>query len=149
MPDNKDLLILNALKGNAKASIARIAKETGLPATTVHNRIKNMEKEGVIKGYTTRVDNKKIGKEVAAYIAITVDYKLLKEKKMTQYQLAESFGKLPFIEEVNIITGISDIILKMRVKSIDELNNFVTKDLRNFDGVEKTQTMVVLSEVIN
>ena len=149
MIDNKDLLIINALKRDARAPIAKIAKETGLPGTTVHNRIKKLREEGAIRGYTINVDNKKLGKEIAAYIAITVDYKLLKEKNSTQYALAEKIGKLPFVEEANMITGISDILVKIRVKNIDELNNFVTKELRNYDGVEKTQTMVILSEVMD
>ena len=68
MVDNKDLLILDALKRNAKAPIAQIAKETGLPGTTVHNRIMKLNKEKVIKGYTIKVDNKKLGKGILAYV---------------------------------------------------------------------------------
>jgi len=149
MVDDKDLLIIDTLKANAKASVIQIAKETGLPSTTVHNRIKKLRKEGIIAGYTIKVDNKKLGKDIAAFIAITVDYKLLKAQKISQYGLAEKIGKMPFAEEASMITGLSDILVKVRFKSIDELNNFVTKELRNLEGVEKTQTMVILNEVID
>ncbi len=147
MVDKKDLLIIDALKKDAKASILQISKETGLPGTTVHNRIKKLCKDKVIIRYTIKVDNKKLGKEIAAYVAITVDYKLLKERKITQFALAEKIRRLPFIEEASMITGISDILVKARLHNIEELNNFVTKEIRNIDGVEKTQTMIVLEEV--
>ena len=45
-----------------------------------------------------------------------------------------------------MITGQSDIVAKIRVKNIEEVSDFVTKELRNIDGIEKTQTLVVLTE---
>lgn len=149
MVDNKDLLILDALKRDAKASIVEIAKKTGLPGTTVHNRIKKLQHDGVIRGYTIKVDNKKIGKELSAYVAITVDYRDLKEKKSSIHSLIKKIALLPFVEELNLVTGEVDVIAKARVKSIDELNQFVMRELRNYDGVEKTKTMVVLEEVMD
>ncbi len=144
MVDNKDLLILDALKRNAKASVVEIAKRTGLPGTTVHNRIKKLNKEGVIKGYTIRVDNKKIGKGLAAYVAITVDYRRLKEQKIPVRQLMKKIALLPSIEEMNIVTGEIDAIVKVRVKDINELNDVLMDTLREYEGIEKTQTMVIL-----
>lgn len=148
MADKKDTLIIEALKSDSKASIVDIAKKTGLPGTTIHNRIKKLCDEKVITGYTIKLDNKKLGKDITAFIAVTVDYKLLKEKKISQQALAEKLSRIPAVEETNIITGISDIMIKVRMKNIDELNNFITNELRNFDGVEKTQTMVVLKEIL-
>ena len=144
--DKKDIAILAALKENAKLSTQQIAKRTRIPITTVHNRIKKLEKEGVIKGYTVVLDNKKIGKPVGAYILITVDYKLLKEIKRTQYELTQQLLKHPATESSAMITGVSDIIIKIRCGSVDELNEFVTVYLRNIQGVEKTQTAIVLNE---
>ncbi len=149
MVDNKDILILDTLKENAKASIAKVAKKTGLPPTTVHNRVKKLEKEKIIKKYTIEVDNKRIGKEIAAFVAMTADYSLLKRENKSQFQLAKEIGKLPDIEEISLVTGGTDIIAKIRVKDIEELNKYITKELRNIDGVEKTQTMVILKEVMD
>ena len=82
---------------------------------------------------------------MSVYILITVDYKLLKKKGRTQHELAQLLAKNEFVEEVAMITGASDIILKVRVSSIDQLDYFVTKYLRTIDGVERTQTSLVLS----
>jgi len=149
MVDNKDLLILHALKENAKASVVQISKNTGLPATTIHNRIKKLEKNGIIKGYTIRIDHKKAGKEISAIVLIVVNYNAIKSKKMTQHDLAKEIAKMPNVEEASVVTGQADIILKARARNMDELNQIVTVDLRNTDGVENTVTMVILSEVID
>ena len=145
--DEKDEKILRLLKENSKLTTKQIAKKILIPITTIHNRIKKLEKEGIIKRYTVELDNKKIGKNVAAYVQITVDYRLLKEIKMSQHGLAKKLKQYEFVEEAAMVTGGTDIIIKVRVKDIDELDNFVTKILRNIDGIEKTQTMVILNEI--
>ena len=144
--DKKDEAILAILKENAKLSTQQIAKRTRIPITTVHNRVKKLEKGGVIKGYTVVLDNKKIGKPLAAFILVTVDYKRLKEMKRSQYELAQQLLRHPAVESSAMITGASDIIIKLRARNIDELNDFVTIYLRNVEGVEKTQTAIVLNE---
>ena len=145
--DKKDLAILEILEENARLSSQEISKKTLIPISTVHHRIKKLEKEGIIEKYTINLNKKKLGKEVASYILIIVDYKLLREMKMSQYELAKKIKKNKCVEEAAMITGGTDIIIKVRVKNIEELNEFVTKYLRNIEGVEKTQTMVILNEV--
>ena len=145
MLDEGDLKILDILKQNAKLTIKQIAKRAGMPDTTVHNRIKRMENSGIIKGYTVSLNNKKIGKNISAYILITVDYKLLKEIKITQHDLAKRLRTHKSVEEVDMITGTNDIIIRIAVSDMSQLDEFVTKYLRNIDGVEKTETLVILS----
>ena len=144
--DNKDERIIEVLKENSKLSTQQISKKTSIPITTVHNRIKKLEKEGIIKNYTVVLDNKKIGKDISAYILINVDYKLLKEIKSTQYELTIKLKKHPCVEEAATVTGGTDILIKARVKNIDELNSLITRYVRNLEGVDRTQTLVVLSE---
>ena len=145
--DKKDEKILELLRENSKLTTNQISKKTLIPVTTVHNRIKKLEKEGIIKIYTVEFDNKKLGKNLAAYIHIVVDYKLLKEIKMSQHELARKLRQNEFVEEAAMVTGGTDIIIKVRAKDIDDLDNFITKYLRNIDGIEKTQTMVILHEI--
>jgi len=146
MVDKKDLTIIEVLKHNSNFSTQQISKKTNIPITTVHNHIKKLEKGGVIEGYTVKLNNKKIGKPIAAYIMITVDYKLLQQLKISQYDLARKLRANPAAEDATMVTGAVDIIIKVRFKDIDELNQFVTIELRNIKGVEKTQTAVILNE---
>lgn len=145
--DEKDLKVLKILKENSKLTTNKISKKTAMPITTVHNRIKKLEKLGVIKEYTIVLDHKKLGKNLSAYILVTVDYKLLKEGGISQYELAKQIKKHDFVEETAMVTGGTDIIVKVRANDIEHLSDFVTKELRNIDGIERTQTMVVLSEI--
>lgn len=145
--DSKDNQIINILMENSKLSTHKISRITSIPITTVHHRIKKLEKLGIIKRYTLELDNKKYGRPIAAYILITVDYKLLKSKKKSQHNLAEKLKNHEIVQEASMVTSGTDIIIKVRVKDIEELNYFVTKYLRNIDGIEKTQTMVILREL--
>ena len=144
--DEKDLKILGVLKENAKLTTSQISKKTKIPITTVHNRIKGLEKVGVIKGYTVVLDHKLLGEEVLVYILVTVNYNI-PGKKISQEDIANQIKKSQNVEEVNITTGENDMIVKARFGSISQLNDFITKTLRNIEGVDRTQTMVVLSEI--
>ena len=144
MLDGKDIKILKELKRNGRLSAQEISKITGIPVTTVFNRVKRMEKSKAIKGYTVVLDEGRVGRNVAAYVSITVDYNLLKRKRISQQQLATKLRQHEFVDEVDMITGASDIVVKIRTHDISQLNEFVTKYLRNVDGVERTQTSVIL-----
>ncbi len=145
--DKKDEKILALLKGNSRLTSQQISKKTMIPITTVHHRIKKLEKEGIIKRYTLELDNTKIGTPLGAYIHIMVDYKLLKEMKISQYDLAKKIRNHSCVRETDMVTGGTDVIIKIQVRDIEELNEFVTVYLRNIGGIEKTQTMVILNEI--
>ncbi|MBI2971715.1 MAG: Lrp/AsnC family transcriptional regulator [Candidatus Aenigmarchaeota archaeon] len=144
MMDEKDIKILKELKRDGRLSAQELAKKTGIAATTAFNRMKRMEKTGVIRGYTVVVDEGKIRRNIAAYVLITVDYHLLKKKQVTQHQLAAQLKQHEFVDEVSMVTGTSDIIVKIRTQDIAQLNEFVTTYLRNVQGVDRTQTAVIL-----
>ncbi|MEM1535602.1 MAG: Lrp/AsnC family transcriptional regulator [Candidatus Pacearchaeota archaeon] len=144
--DKKDEKILELLKENSKLTTSQISKKTAIPVTTVHNRIKKLEKLGIIKNYTLNIDFKKLGYDIVAFILVTVTYTLPSGEKIKQEQVAQAIKKIG-AEEVYIVTGGTDIIAKVRAKNIDDLNDFVTKKLRSIEGVDKTQTMIVLQEV--
>jgi Lrp/AsnC family transcriptional regulator, leucine-responsive regulatory protein len=145
--DKKDRIIIDVLKENSKLSTQQISKKTSIPITTVHHRIKKLENDGAIKKYSIVLDPKKFGKFVSAYVLITVDYKLLKEIEKTQLEITQKLKSYPDVEEASMVTGGTDILIKIRVENIDELNNFVTIYLRNIEGIEKTRTMVILNEI--
>ena len=145
--DDKDEKILELLKENSKLTTHQLSKKLLIPITTIHNRIKKLVQEGIIKRYTLELDNKKLGKTIAAYIHITVDYRLLKQMKLSQQDLARKIKKHPSVEEAAMVTGGTDIVIKIVAKDIEELDYFVTKYLRNIEGIEKTQTMVILNEI--
>tara|TARA_Y100000310_G_scaffold90046_1_gene87297 strand:- start:676 stop:1119 length:444 start_codon:yes stop_codon:yes gene_type:complete len=144
--DEKDLKVLDILKYNSKLSTKQISKKLRIPITTIHNRIKKLEKVGVIKGYTVVLDYKKLNKNIMAYILVTITYVLPDGRKVSQENVAKEIKSVG-AEDVMIVTGATDILIKVRAKDIDGLNNFIISKLRNVDGVDKTQTLIVLKEI--
>ncbi|MBN1386306.1 Lrp/AsnC family transcriptional regulator [Candidatus Woesearchaeota archaeon] len=140
--DKQDLGILELLKQDGNLTTSRIGKKLGLPITTVHNRIKKLRKEGIIKRYTIETDDAKLGYILKAFILVTADYG--RDKQISQEGIVKKLLKLEEVEEAKIVTGTIDIIIRIRTKGIEDLNNFLLKKLRNIEGIDKTQTMVIL-----
>ncbi|NCN38837.1 MAG: AsnC family transcriptional regulator [Candidatus Aenigmarchaeota archaeon CG_4_10_14_0_8_um_filter_37_24] len=145
MIEKKDLDILGLLEERGKISTKQISRRLRIPQTTVHNRIKKMEKEDIIKGYKVVVNKKAIGKGVGAYIYITVNYP--PEDVNFQENMAKKLSLFPEVEEVAIITGETDILVKFYVADTDELNDFVTKKLRSIKGIDKTRTSIIMKQM--
>ena len=87
--DEKDLKVLQALIENSKARTSQLSKKLRMPITTIHNRIKKLEKLGVIKNYTVVPDYKKLGKGILSYILVTVMYMLPNGEKISQEEVAK------------------------------------------------------------
>ncbi len=144
---DKDSKILSLLKANSRMTTKEMSKELEMPQTTIHNRIKSLTKNGIIKRFTIDIDGKKIGKGLDAYILCTVSYRSTRGEKINQIEVAQTIKELPEVEEVSIVTGDNDMIVKVAVKDVDALNDFVIFSLRDIEGVERTVTSVVLSEI--
>ncbi len=145
MLTEKDIKILNLLKENAKLTTKEIAKKTLLPITTVHNRIRKLKFAGIIKKYTVILDNKKLGNLISAYILINVGYSEIKKLNLTQLDLADKIKKHPNVDVADVITGRKDMIVKVTVRDMLELNKFITNALQIIPGIRQTETLVVLN----
>ncbi|MBD3405984.1 MAG: winged helix-turn-helix transcriptional regulator [Candidatus Lokiarchaeota archaeon] len=143
--DEKDLQIIALLQENARYSTKEMYQKSGIPQTTIYNRIKRLRERGVITRFTIELDRKKMGRGLLAYIMCTVSYRTSKGKKIDQYQVAELIRQFSEVEEVSIVTGETDLIVRVALKDVEALNEFVISKLRDIDGIEKTKTSVVLS----
>ena len=145
--DETNRKIIEALEQNSRLSTNEIWKITGIPQTTAYNRIKKLKEEGIIEKFTIKLNKKKIGKGLAAYILCTVSYRTTKGKKLSQIDVAKKVKAMSAVEDVSIVTGDIDLIVKVAVKDVGTLNDFIVNELRDVEGIEKTVTCVVLSEV--
>ena len=144
--DEKDKAIMTELQQDVKATTGKIAKRTRIAVTTVHNRIKRFEREGVITKYEPLLDYARIGYGIHALVFIVASSKLGDGKPVDQQALAKCANRLDGVKNARILTGEYDLVLDVRVKDIPSLNNILIKELRKIPGVEKTQTMLVLEE---
>ena len=139
--DHKDDAILQVLKENSSLSIQQIAKRTGIAVATVHNRIKRLRAEGVIKKYTIVIDKAKLGRNMVAYVLIKA------MPKTDHITLLHHIIKHDLVEDGSAITGEFDLILKIRIADVDELDKFVLKHLRTFNEISQTQTIIAFQNI--
>jgi len=144
--DDKDNKIIRALREDSKLSTSKLSRKLDLPITTIHHRIKKLEQNKVIKKYTIDIDEIKLGRMVQAWILISVGKDHIEGIGKDQDMIAKEILKVEGITQVYTITGLTDILAKVRVNSIKDLNEFLIKRLRKMEGVERTQTSIVLNE---
>jgi DNA-binding Lrp family transcriptional regulator len=142
--DEKDLAILNLLQKNCKMTAKEIAKKINSPITTVFAKIRRMEQQGIIKEYRAILDHKKLDFGVTAFILASFSYRTNKEEvPLSQRVIAEQISKFPEVQEVHIISGDWDILIKVKDKDVDSIGRFVIDKLRTVKGIEKTLTCMV------
>ncbi len=146
--DEKDVKILAALKNNARLSSQELARKIGLPITTTYNRTKKLEKEGVIQRYTIQVDKKKVGKGLTVYIFAQYNLEKLGSNQRAGQDIVALLKKQKEIEEIAFITGDYDIIIKVNVADIAELNEYIVTHILKLPWIARTKTMVVLEEFL-
>ena len=142
--DKKDLQILGLLEQDSSLSTQKISKKTHIPITTVHNRIKKLQKIGVIERFTVKINQEKLGNLISAFLMIDVDSSS-KSDEIDQKQIIKKLNHLDEVETAYIVTGITDIMAKVNVKGIKELNELILEKIRKIHGLE-TQTMIILEE---
>jgi Lrp/AsnC family transcriptional regulator, leucine-responsive regulatory protein len=146
--DEKDLAILMLIQENSKLTANQIAKKINTPITTVFAKIKRMEEQGVIKEYRAVLSPEKIKAPTAAFILASVSYRATKnEAPVSQRDVAEEIARFVEVQEVHIITGDWDLLIKLRAESVEAIGRFVVDKLRLINGLEKTLTCMVFETV--
>jgi Lrp/AsnC family transcriptional regulator, regulator for asnA, asnC and gidA len=142
--DDTDLEILALLSADSKMRMHAIARKLGIPASTAHHRIKRMEKEGVIAGYSVRKDYRKMGFGLKAHVLVFADLMALKRMKKTQQDICNALAKVPGVESSEIITGEADLLITVRAHDMDEFRKVLLEKIQAIEGITETKTMMVM-----
>jgi Lrp/AsnC family leucine-responsive transcriptional regulator len=147
--DEKDLAILSLIQENSKLTANQIAKKINTPITTVFAKTKRMEELGIIKHYRAILNAEKLNFGTAAFILAAVSYHTKKEDDtlVSQRDVAEEISRFPEVQEVHVITGDWDLLVKLRAENVDAVGKFVVDKLRRIKGLEKTLTCMVFETV--
>jgi len=137
--DETDIEILKALTLDARLSSRQIAKQCGVSIGTVLSRIKRMENEGIIRGYSALLDEEKLGYELTVVSEITVS-------KGRLLEVENEIARLPNVCCVYDVTGLIDAVIIAKFHNREELGKF-TKRLLAIPFVERTNTHVVLTSI--
>jgi Lrp/AsnC family leucine-responsive transcriptional regulator len=146
--DEKDLAILMLIQEDGKLTAKQIAKKTGVPLTTAFAKTKRMEEQGIIRGYRAIASPEKLNAGTAAFILASVSYRTKSDDTpVSQRAVAEEIAKFAEVQEVHIITGDWDLLVKLRTENVEAVGKFVVDKLRLINGLEKTLTCMVFETV--
>ena len=146
--DEKDISILLLIQENSKLTANQIAKKISTPITTIFAKTKRMEELGIIKQYRAILSAEKLNLGTAAFILASVSYRTKSDgTPVSQRDVAEEIARFAEVQEVHIITGDWDLLVKLRAESVDAIGKFVVDKLRLIKGLEKTLTCMVFETV--
>jgi DNA-binding Lrp family transcriptional regulator len=142
--DEKDLAILSVIQSDCKLTAREIARKIDSPITTVFAKIKRMEEMGIIKNYRAILNAQKLNSGTTAFILASVSYRTKNDSTLiSQREIAKEIAKFPEVQEVHIITGDWDLLIKLKAENVDVIGKFVIDRLRLVRGIEKTLTCMV------
>lgn len=140
--DGIDKTILSYLMRDARTSINRLSKEVGISGAAVHQRIKKLEKVGVISGSQILLNPKILGFKTIAFIGIYLD------KAMRNPEAVKQLKEIPEIIECHYTTGNWSIFIKLMCKDNEHLMTVLNTKVQTIDGISRTETFISLEQQI-
>ena len=137
--DDKDRAILTILQADDRTGYAEIGARVKLAASSVFERVKRLEREGVIVGYGARVDARALGRGVTAFVSVAT--------RAASSELVPRLATLPEVEDCYSIAGADSLMLKVRTGTTQELEYLLDR-MRATIGVERTRTTVTLDTYV-
>jgi Lrp/AsnC family leucine-responsive transcriptional regulator len=138
MLDKVDCELLEILQLQGRTKRNELAEKVGLSLPAVSERLRKLEEEGIIEGYYTKLNYKKMGRDITAFVIVTIDT----SKHFTSF--LEHILKSDEIQECHAITGEGTHLLKVRTENTEALEKLLAR-IQSWQGVLKTTTDLVLS----
>ena len=135
--ENLDRKLVNALLGDGRASLRSLADDLDVSVTTVSNHLSNLEDEGIIQGYTPKVDYDKLGYDVTAIVQLKVEGSALPD-------VTDSLSEHEQMVSVYEVTGDYDIIAVGKFLDTDDMNKQI-KNMLTDPEINESNTSVVLN----
>jgi Lrp/AsnC family leucine-responsive transcriptional regulator len=136
--DATDYQIVDLLRSNARLSYAELARQVGLSAPSVHERVGKLEAAGIIRGYRADVPPEAIGLGITALIGI------VQQAETEIDDVVAALREVPEVESCYFLAGDESFLLKVRVGTMVELEQLIVR-LSRIRGVARTRTTVALS----
>ena len=141
--DEIDKQILEALQRNARITTKELSYDLKLSQTPIYERIKRLEREGIIKGYVALLDKEKVGKPTLTYCSV----QLKEHAKPFLEQFEREVVTFTEVVECYYIAGNFDYLLRVLVKDISQYQNFLVNKLAALENIQNVQSMFVMTEV--
>jgi len=138
MIDEISLKILKILQRKARIPNVEVARQVGMAPSAVLERIRKLEKTGLIDGYEVRLNPERFGKGQVAFIQMQIDGRTRTKK------LADQLALLAQVQEIHFVAGRDSLLLKVRETDTRTLGRLVREEIAALKGVVSTQTTIVM-----
>lgn len=129
--------LLNLLKQNARRSTSSLAQELGISRTTVQDRLRKLEEQGIVSGYTVRLNKNYDRNLIRAHVMIRVLPK-------RQIEVVNQLRKMPHVSALHAISGIYDLLAILTAENTEIMDRHLDT-IGELEGIERTETSILLS----
>ena len=141
--DRTDRRILELLQSDGRITNTELAQRTGIPPTSMSDRVKRLQKQGYILGYSARLDPHRLGLELLVFVEVSLD----KTTPDAFDKFSRAVRSAPEILECHMVAGGFDYLVKARVTDMAHYRSFLGDVLLGMPGVSETRTYPVMEEV--
>jgi DNA-binding Lrp family transcriptional regulator len=146
--DEKDEAIIGVLERKAGFSSRSLSRMVGLPISTVHRRVRKLEREGVIIGYKALINYEKTTRPIGAFLLINLAEVIPGRGHIPKKDIINAMGKFEEIEEIIEVQAVHfDLAVRARFQSLRKLSAFI-EELRSMEGIEETSSAIITEETI-
>ena len=141
--DNFDIAILRVLQRDGRISINDLSKQVGLSPTPVARRLRILEENGVITGYSVLIDEASLGYGVSVFVSVKLDKQV--DDALATFETA--IKQFPQVVDCWLMTGNRDYLLRIATSGLDEFERFLVGTLTKIEGVASIETSIPLRRV--
>ena len=141
--DGIDKKILRALMEDARTPVLEIARQVGISGAAIHQRLRKLEKSGLLSGSKFVINPKVLGYTTMSFVGIFLD------KAMNNPDAVRQLKKIPEVLECHYTTGNWSILVKILCKDNEHLMHVLNKDIQTISGVSRTETFISLDQQID
>jgi Lrp/AsnC family transcriptional regulator, leucine-responsive regulatory protein len=141
--DTIDKKVLSLLQEQGRLSNAQLAKEVGLSAPSMLERVRKLEKNGVIKKYVALVDPKEVGQGITAFVSVSL--RLHQKEEIEAF--VEEVRQIPEVLECHHVSGEADYLMKVVSRDIEHYEKFLLGKLTHFKVISRIHTSFILKSL--
>jgi DNA-binding Lrp family transcriptional regulator len=141
--DALDRKLLGYLQQDARVPTAELARRLALSGPGLQKRLRKLEEQGVVRGYTALVEREAVGLDLLCFVHVTLAHHRPESVK----RFPERVKGMPEVLECHFLTGEFDYLMKVVVANHDQLEKFLFEKLMKVGGVDRTRTSIVVKEV--
>ena len=141
--DKLDRKILHILQSDGRISMKDLSEQVGLSITPAIERVKRMERDGVITGYHARIDPPALGAKLLVFVEITLN---TKSASMFE-QFRREVLRIPEVQECHLVSGDFDYLIKARIHEMAEYRKLLGEMLLQLPGAAQSKSYVVMEEI--